>query len=800
MTATVVRRIEKGDYGPTPVSLINVVRQMGGPGRELQESAQTLEGLKVELARLTSQLSRNEPQCFDEQQPESHGVAATNGPVIVGPRPHTAPAFQRRDDLLAALAAGDAGGPVIRALTGMRGAGKSQTAAAYARSCIEEGWRLVAWVGAADDAQILSGLAEVAGALRLEASDPEGLAHAVRHWLEADGDQCLVVFDDAADVDGLAKLLPSAGRCHVVITSNQEQAAISGLRIPVDGFTPAQAQSFLAQRTGRDDDRAGAAELASSLGFLPLALAQAAAVIAEQRLDYPTFLARLREVPVQEYLVHVTGDPYPDGVGEAIALALDTAVQADRTGLVRALMSLMALLSTEGVPRALLYAAGSHAVFGRISAEVAGGPGKAVDDALGKLASASLVTFSADGSAVAGHPLTMRVVLERAAQAEDSPMIGVGTGAIRLLSEVTGSMLDPRQNRAEAQDAARQVLDLHQHFTRFLGEDDTTVAADLLRLCCWALDCLTVLHDGFPQIVKHGPLVVADCERVLGSEDPATLHARTNLATALYQAGQLEATTSTSQLNLAVCERVLGAGHKETLAVRHNLALAFEDAGNWTEAVPLWELLLADRTRELGPDDEDTIGTRNNLAHAYEQNGELSVAIPIHESVLDDCIRVLGPEHENTLVCRNNLARAYERAGRTDEATSMYEESLAGFVRLFGTDHPYCVQLRHNVAGVYRITGRLPEAIALYRTVIAERERILGDSHPDTLRSRANLGLALQAAGQLPEAIGLLERAAADRERTLGPSHPDTQQSCSDLALAYEARGSLLQPAEAGPP
>jgi predicted nucleic acid-binding Zn ribbon protein len=54
----VVRRIEKGDYGPAPESLINAVRDMGGPARELQESARTLQELGAKQARLTKLLSR----------------------------------------------------------------------------------------------------------------------------------------------------------------------------------------------------------------------------------------------------------------------------------------------------------------------------------------------------------------------------------------------------------------------------------------------------------------------------------------------------------------------------------------------------------------------------------------------------------------------------------------------------------------------------------------------------------------------------------------------------------------------
>ena len=200
-------------------------------------------------------------------------------------------------------------------------------------------------------------------------------------------------------------------------TSAQASALTLGKPTQVDVFTEEESLDFLAERTSRDDP-AGAKALAGALGHLPLALAQAAAVIRAQRLTYPVYLDRLRSYPAKEYLRPAKGDQYPRGVAEAIMVSIDAVTAADPAGLCRDLLDMVSLLSPEGVKRNLLHAAG-----------LTGGEA-AIDEALSQLAGASLLTFTggdeSEEPTVTAHRLVTRVVRELAVYEGTLSFVGAG--------------------------------------------------------------------------------------------------------------------------------------------------------------------------------------------------------------------------------------------------------------------------------------------------------------------------------------------------------------------------------------
>jgi len=636
------------------------------------------------------------------------GGRRPSGPVVAGNVPQAPPAFQPREDLMVQLRAAGPGVSVVRAVTGMRGVGKTQLAAAYARECMDSGWRLVAWVNAEDTATVLKDLAVLATRLGIDRPGEalESIAQEVRNRLEADGDKCLVVFDNVADFAAIQPYVPALGRPQVVVTSTETRMPVARKPLTVDVFTEDEAVAFLADRTGRDEP-AEAKVLAGELGHLPLALAQAAAVIAVHRLSYQVYLDRLRANPAREQLPPSKDDPYPRGVADAILLSIDAVTADDPTGACNALLGIISLLSAEGVSREMLEFAGPAGLLSGekqkgLRRRLRGGrevPAAATGEALGRLADASLLTFSTDGGRVLAHRLVMRVIRDRAAR--EGTLSGLSAVTVRLLHSYP--IDEPWKDRVRARDCIQQVIALSENCAELLGGAQLE---HLLALRGWAVGCLNALGDGAVQAIALGVPLVAERELIQGDT------------------------------------------HPDTLTSRNNLALAYRMAGRLGEAVRLYERTLADSVRVLGDTHPGTLTSRNNLATAYRMAGRLGEAVPLHERTLSDHVRVLGDTHPDTLTARNNLAVAYRAAGRLSEAVLLHERTLADRVRLLGDDHPDTLRSRNNLALAYRATGRLDEAIALFEDALAGLERVRGAGHPDVDQVRNHLEAARADAGR----------------------------------------------------
>jgi RNA polymerase sigma factor (sigma-70 family) len=634
---------------------------------------------------------------------------ATDNHVVVGDIPMEPLGFQSRVGLLAELDRASARVSVIHARTGQHGLGTTQLAAAYARAKLAAGWRLVAWVNGADTSSLLAGLAAVADAVGLPDGDSgRGVTDAgaaVRHWLETDGDQCLLVFDDVFDPEVIRPFVPVGGAARVLITTNRPPAPGVGTAIPVDVFSAEEASAFLTGRTSPEYE-AGAAEVAAALGHLPLALALAASVVAgQQRGGYAWYLDRLQAVSADVSLMGDDGQPHPAGLARAVLLSLQAVRAADRTGVCTRVMEIMAGLSPAGVHRELLYSAGQAGVLASGGRLVAAG---LVDRVLEWLGGRSLLTFSLDGQTVVMNRLVARVIRNGLAR---RGRLAAAYEAAAFVLDVYSRALVGSPDRRAVRGILQQVTALLDSLAGLANQINEELAWVLLRLRFVAFYHALELGDSTPLAIAVGEPLVEDLGRLLGLEHPDTLNSRNSLAAAYLAAGRVDEAIPLFEQILAVRQRSLGHDDSETLVSQNNLASAYQDAGRIAEAIRLYELNLEVRERLLGSDHPSTLNSRGNLAAAYRDGGRADEAIRLLEQTLADRERVLGPEHPDTQATRRKLATAYQDAGRADEAIPLLERTAAD--RKLGprSDRPGIQASPANLAEADRPPGRNADAI-----------------------------------------------------------------------------------------
>jgi tetratricopeptide (TPR) repeat protein len=664
-------------------------------------------------------------------------------PHRVGAVPRFAYQRQRRpaDDLLAQAVVAGGTAVVCQVLAGMGGVGKTQLAANLAEHLWQDGQvDLLMWVTAGSRDSVLNTYAQAAADVTgVDDPDPQQATRRLLAWLAGTDRRWLVVLDDVAAPQALADLWPPDtmwGR--TVVTSRRRDAALLEGRhlVDVGVFTQQEAADYLRGRLADGPHRLGEADqLATDLGFLPLALAQAATYIRDQDLSCAGYRQRLH----RRRLDRLKPTTFPDGQRQAVAdtwaLSIELA-DSDSAGLAGVVLQLAAVLDPNGIPTTLFTSDAALDYYKqRLDRPIDADDAHDAVRALYRLGLADTTTDSDTDDLLRVHALIQRVVRETTPEPQQAML--AHTAADALLA------LWPDFERDTATARVGQLL-------RGNTTTLTAVAGDhLWRTRAGASNAHPVLFQAARSLGEIG-LVTAARDH--------------------YQ--QLHAETL----------RVLGAEHADTLTTRHHLAYWQGRAGDAAGAMAAYEQLLPDVLRALGADHPDTLNTRRNLAYFRGEAGDAGGAMAACEQLLPDVLRVLGANHPDTLMTRHNLARWRWEAGDAAGGVAACEQLLPDRVRVLGADHPDTLMTRHNLAWWQGMAGDAAGAVAAYEQLLPHRVRVLGADHPDTLNTRHNLAYFRGEGGDAAGAVAAFEQLLADYLRVLGADHLLTLTTRHSLA------------------
>ncbi|WP_199440523.1 NB-ARC domain-containing protein [Umezawaea beigongshangensis] len=695
-------------------------------------------------------------------------------PYRAGAVPLPAAHFQPRDAV-------PVEGTVV--LCGLGGAGKTQFAAHLAQTLWQVGeLDLLLWVTATSREAVVSAYAGVAADVLGSAdADPERGAQRFAQWLNTSGVRWLVVLDDVRAPNHLRGLWPPphpTGR--VVVTSRSRHHALVANRtlVDVDVFTPEQSFAYLdAVLPGQDPDQLRG--LAEDLGHLPLALAQAAAHVADRLLTCADYRERLADRRRSLVDLLPEDDALPDEHTASVAATWSMSVElADAmrpVGLARPLLELASVLDPNGVPLAVLTAPAARAHLA-----AAAGRDVAADevrDATACLHVLSLLGHDPGGGhrAVRVHGLVQRTTREACAPPRLAAAARAAADAlVQVWPEVERDRDLAHVLRANADalhdHAGPALLRPHAHPVLFRTGDS--------------------LGEGglIAEATAHLERLVAELEAHHSSDDLATLTARNNL---IRWTGVVDpaAAASESERLLPDLLRVLGPDDRTTSSARVENAALRGRAGHPSAARAAFDALVPELELLFGPDDAVVLLARAHAAEALGMTERPGAAVAVLEGLLPDLARVCGRDHPDVLAVRSSLVRWRVEAGDRS-AVAGAEALLADHVRLLGPEHPRTLGLRGRVASWRAEDSDPAETVFALETLLTDLVRVLGPSHTAVLTTRGDLALWRSMAGDTAAAVTALEELLADASRFLEPTDPVVLGVRGGLAAAHVHAGA----------
>lgn len=635
-------------------------------------------------------------------------------------------AFTGREQILSDLHA-DLMKKGKQALSGLGGVGKTQIAVEYAYRHKDK-YTAVLWTFADTEQSVRGGFGRIAALLNLpekDATEQAKVTEAVLRWLD-ENLGWLLVLDNADDPSMVRQFLPQQGKGHVLLTSRAHEFQKLGIFAPreIDVLSPDESREFLLLRTGKDPAAKllEADALAKELGYLPLALEQAAAYMVEKGASFSSYLAGFKKQ--RQTLLNKQGPVLGNEANEqqkrtvATSWALNFAAVEKNSPASADLLRLSAFLAPDAIPLELLEKGGKHLTkaLAKKMSEAADNP-LAIDELLSPLLRFSLIRRDEVKRAYSIHPLVQEVVREG---------------------------LSKEDQKAWAERAVRGI-DAAFPYPDF--ENWPTYD----RLLPHSLACAGFIHTFSLEFAQAGLLLIrtgvylaaraeyAQAERLyrraleiyenaMGSEHPQTATALNNLAELYRIQRRHKEAEQLCQRALAIREKVLGQEHPHTAQSLNNLALLLSDQEMDADAEALLRRALRIREKVLGKEHPDTANSLNNLAMLLSNQRKYEEAQPLHWRALAIREKSLGPAHPYTANSLSNLAYFLNHQGKPTEAEPLYRRALAICENALGPNHPGTVGVRSNLIYLLRAQRRNIEADALEKSAKGEPVKVARDA------------------------------------------------------------------------
>ncbi|KAI8625173.1 hypothetical protein F5Y19DRAFT_467276 [Xylariaceae sp. FL1651] len=175
-------------------------------------------------------------------------------------------------------------------------------------------------------------------------------------------------------------------------------------------------------------------------------------------------------------------------------------------------------------------------------------------------------------------------------------------------------------------------------------------------------------------------------------------------------------------------------------------------------------------TRKCGSDDPLTLNAMFNLARTYLHNDEHQKSEELLTQVLAKREHFFGSDHPDTLMTRNELGmNLCAQKKRLSEAEHLVHSALQARKRILGEEHAYTLWSVNDLSKVYIELGRYDEAVSILEEIYPTVKRTLGEDHAGMFMTKANLSRSYILCDKWEQAGELIKTL----RKVVPPDHPD---------------------------
>jgi tetratricopeptide (TPR) repeat protein len=579
--------------------------------------------------------------------------------------PDRNPYFAGREDMLSKVDAGlkDASTVIT---TGMGGLGKTQIAVEYAHRHATE-YEYIWCFNAESEMRLQEDYREfairVVGLKNAREEDFTVVRSFIDDWC-VNNSSYLFIYDNAEGCPDLRNYLPHGHlRGRILINSRERIPGIIGEKLDASVFTIPDAVAFLKKRI-KSAKKADVKKLAIALGYLPLALEQAAVYINENRITIAYYLDLFHKNGLK-VLNMLPDTGYDKTVPATLKITFDKIRQDEQSEPSLQLFKLLAYCAPDDIPFRMFV----------------------------------------DGRDKIPQPLCDRLDPDDDAE------------HIALIRELTRySLVSMRRDKD-----AGMLLSVH----RLVQE---AAIYDLDSKAEYLLYCLDVVREvfnykygtredfeSFALNMPHALEIARHAESNPASDNETKVNVAriyNKAGMGLEKRGEYAAALNWHKKDLAISEKVLGTEHPDTATAYNNIAGVYQDQGEYKTALDWYKKALATKEKVLGTKHPSTATTYNNIAGVYRDQGEYETALDWYMKALAIRKKVLGTEHPNTAATYNNIAGVYQDQGEYETALVWYKKALAIIEKLLGPAPEYSDDLQQH-RGSIQLSGRVQNSLGL---------------------------------------------------------------------------------------